>query len=767
MYIKIIQIIFAFIALALMALSSPISSNFDIDEYYSNKSNEHKILMARNEEQNSVLSDEEATETFQVNDCDSEILENDSDSEVEEVTENPENNDNYVYSNNEQLSYNWNRSPEEIVNMVNKHIVEMSQIVAQIENIPDEECSFEFVVVPIERKIFNPTMDLFLQTSLSSFHPSEEIRSVTGNNVTSIIGQFQMGFFLNKNIYHKFLMVGENIENGKFEGPKTAEDQRLIDYYEKTFRRNGVTLTDEQLEEYMNVFMQINYLSSQFSQCITNDNTVISFNKQELEGLNNLDGFEKSIRDGEEIYSLDLKNPKCYDIISSAKNDNVRKTFLTTVNQRCPSNIEIIKKLLSLRLREAQLLGYKSYAHFKLEDQMAKNPDNVFKFLNNLEEKLKPIGEKAIQKLLELKKEEKVELNEPVDNKLNNWDIAYYNRILSEKTNNLNNEEIKKYFPLNDILPDILNIYETVLSVKCIEVMNPNVWHSDVREFNVYDSKTKKLLGVLYLDLFPREGKSSGYTKPFSLQYKKEDGSSNIPSGGVFLNFEPPLPNKPTLLTHDGLCVLLHELGHAFHGSVSDIKWENLGVLNIEHDFIEVPSQMAENWCWEPEIIEKLSRHYQDNNKKMPKDLIESIIKNRNSGKAIDELYNIAYSMIDMKLHTIEEFDENIDIVSLWNKEEKEITSIDNIEDNWRIATFSHLVEGYDAGYYGYLWDEVYSTDIYYSQFKKYGILSPEVGERYRNIVLKQGYTKDSMNLLTEFLGREPNEEAFITVMNS
>jgi len=778
MYINNIQIIFAFIAFALMALSSPISNNFDIDEYYLSKSNERKILIARNEKQDSVLSDEEETEIFEVNDCgkeilkddldsDSEALEDDPDSEVDKVTETPEDIDNYVYSNTEQLSLNWTRSSEEILNMVNMHVEEMRQIMAQIENIPDEECSFESIVVPIERKIFGPTIDLYLQTSVDSFHPSEEIRTITSKNATSIIGNLQIEFFLNRNIYHKLLMVGENIENGKFEGPKTAEDQRLLDYYEKTFRRNGATLTDEQLGEYSLIFFEMDSLTKQFSQCITNDKTVISFTKKELEGLSDLDGFEKTIKDGEEIYLLDHDHPKGYDVVHYAKNENTRKKYLTTVNQICPSNIDILKRLVNLRLRAAQLLGYKTHAHYKLEDQMAKNPENVFTFLNNLEENLKPLGEEALQKLLELKKEEKVELNEPFDNKFYIWDLAYYNRILAEKTNNYDNEEIKKYFPLNDILKDVLNIYETVLSVKCVEVINPNVWYSDVREFNVYDSKTKKLLGVLYLDLLPREGKSSGFTKEILLQYKKEDGSSSIPASGVFINFEPPLPNKPTLLPHDALCVLLHELGHAFHSLVSDVKWPNLGILSIEHDFIEVPSQMAENWCWEPEILEKLSRHYQDNSKKIPKDLIESIINNKNNGKVLDRLYTIAYSLIDMKIHTIEDFDENIDLVSLWNEEEKKATGVDNFEDNWSIATFSHIVKGYDAGYYGYFWDEVYSTDIFYSQFKKYGILSPEVGERYRNIILKQGSTKDSSDLLTEFLGREPNDEAFIKSLSS
>jgi len=655
---------------------------------------------------------------------------------------------------------NWNYTPEELKKLTDKLIEDGKKIDKAIEDVPDDECSFETIIVPLGRKteneieVIESNIDFFQHVS-----PNKEVRDASAE-CSLKLQEYGIERSMNKKIYQKVAKVIENINNGKFKAPEDPEDKRLLEKIDLDYRRYGLALPDDKLAELKELKKKLTNISIEFSRCIAEDKTTHVFTKKELDGLSEdfFENLEKTTKDGEEAYVVDMKYPSYFPILKLAKNENTRKTMMRAYGQRCKPNLDRLKEALGLRIKIAKMLGYPSHSHFKLETKMAKNPKNVLDFLQNLKEKLQPLAKNEINKLLELKKKEKEELNQPFDGVLNDWDLRYYNRMLIEKEYAVKDDEIKQYLPINEVTEEMLGVYEEIFSLKCVEVENPVVWHPDVRQLEIFDKKSNEFMGTVYLDLHPREGKYT-HAACFGLAsgYDKEDGTHVFPVAAMVANFSKPTPTKPSLLKHDEVTTYYHELGHVFHQICSRTKWARFHGTNVERDFVEAPSQMLENWCWEPEILEKLSHHYQDKNKKLPKDLIQSIIKTKHVNGAIFNLRQIFFGSIDMKLHTMEEEDNNLDLIKVWNDFRKEIIMIENLNDTWPITTFDHIMGGYDSGYYGYLWSEVFSADMYFSKFKPIGILNPEVGEKYRNIILKSGGSRDAMELLKEFLGREPS----------
>jgi len=765
MQFKSIQIILPLVIYALLALSSPIhyDDNLNIDEYIPNeKETNEKLLVVRNEisEEVKILfsvedSDKEEEIIIEGND---ELMNNDSDSESEE-----ESKCNDKFSDVDYLSYNWNRTPEELKSIAEEEFEDKKKIIAQIENIPDEECSFESIIVPLEQKVIGPIYEkIDTINSLQYYHPDESIREMS-SIINSNFTVYENSIYLNKNIYHKVLMIKENIKNGLFAEPEAVEDKRLIDVYELKFRERGIDIPDEKAEEYLNIVSEINLIVSKIIECAYTENAIISFKKEELEGIPNLENFEKTEENGEEIYKIGLDHPNYGDIYVYSKNENTRKKAYNAMYQICPSNIDLMKNYANLKLKKAKILGYSSNASYVLENRLAKSPENVMEFLQSLKEKTKSIYDNNIKKeLLEIKKKEKDELKEPFDNKINFWDYNYYLRILNEINSVAQESEFMEYFPLNEVLEGIINHFETVFSFKFVKVKNPSVWNPEVLAFNVYDKSTKKLIGVIYLDLFTRPGKYINATSTFTFRYEREDGSYSIPATIVLLGLNPPqLSNKPTLFSAYDLKAIIHEFGHAIHFISANVKWTTYKSYDVEFEFMEVTSQFNENWIREPEFLLKLSHHYQDSTKKIPKELLDGVLKTQNYKKPNEILFKIVRSIADMKINSITEEDENLDVSEVLNKEIEDSYDIELDKDFLYMANFPHWVT-YDVGIYSYLWSEVYSTDLFYSQFKKYGIFNPEVGKRYRKIILEKGSSENTMNLMIEFLGREPNDEAFI-----
>jgi len=366
---------------------------------------------------------------------------------------------------------------------------------------------------------------------------------------------------------------------------------------------------------------------------------------------------------------------------------------------------------------------------------------------------------KDINVLQELKKQEMEERKEPYDGKLNFWDYRYYNRMLLEKEYNVDNEAIRQYFPIEKVTEGLLTIYQDILDLRFELTKNPHVWHEDVVQYDVYDKTTGEFIGHFYLDLYPREGKY-GHAAEFNLIGNCEfNGTPVRCASAMVANFTKPTKDKPSLLEHDEVETYFHEFGHVMHEICSTTKYVIFaGTRGVETDFIEAPSQMLENWCYEESVLTLLSGHYQTR-EPLPKTMIDAIIKAKNVNTAFFNRRQLFFGIFDMTVHTT---NPPVNTQELWFSKMREIMGIEPIPNTNGLANFGHLVGGYSSGYYSYLWSKVFSSDMYLQFKENGGPLSKEMGKKYRNKILSPGGSQDAMVSLMSFLGREPSDEAFL-----
>lgn len=421
---------------------------------------------------------------------------------------------------------------------------------------------------------------------------------------------------------------------------------------------------------------------------------------------------------------------------------------------RCyAKNTILLQDLIRYRHQVATLLGYNDYASYVQEVRMAKNPQNVAKFLSELREKLQPIWKKEKEEMLKMKEKEASELGFPFDGEFKHWDGHYYRTKVEETLYSVDKEKLREYFPLKTVTEGMFDIYQGLLGYTFTLIPDADSWHKDVTLYRVDDAENQKLMGYFFLDLHPREGKY-GHAAIFPIQPsgKRSDGTEQICVCAMMANFTAPTSDKPSLLNHDEVTTYFHEFGHIMHFISNQGKTGQM----VEWDFIEAPSQMLENWCWNEIPLRKMSAHYKDQSA-IPDDLLNKLIKSRIANAGGFNLGQIIYATFDQRIHTRPEADTE----QLYKETVKEINGIDTLPNTNVPATIGHMV-GYAASYYGYLWSEVYSFDMFESRFEREGLMNPKVGMDYRKLILAPGGTKYAIDLITNFLGREPNQQAFL-----
>jgi len=324
----------------------------------------------------------------------------------------------------------------------------------------------------------------------------------------------------------------------------------------------------------------------------------------------------------------------------------------------------------------------------------------------------------------------------------------------------VDHELIKEYFPLEKVTTGTLAVYQELLSLRFAELPKDkrHVWHEDVKQFEVYDKESNAFMGHFYLDLHPRDGKY-GHAAEFDVQKGCTTGEGKqYPAAAMVANFTKPTASKPSLLKFDEVVTFFHEFGHVMHELCTTATYYRFAGTNVERDFVEAPSQMLENWCYESEVLKQISGHYKDLSQPLPEDLRVKLINAKNVTEALKNRRQLHFGTFDMLVHTAEG---KVDTAALWAKCCEEIALTPAQPGTNGAAGFGHIVGGYSAGYYGYLWSKVYSSDMF-MQFKKEGVLNPKLGRRYRDLILASGGTRDAMDYLVEFLGRQPQQDAFL-----
>ncbi len=406
---------------------------------------------------------------------------------------------------------------------------------------------------------------------------------------------------------------------------------------------------------------------------------------------------------------------------------------------------------------------------------MAKDPKTVWDFLHDLNDKMEPLAKDDMSALLALKEEENKECNEEFDGIIHEHDFRYYCTMREEKEYSVDKEALRDYFPLQTVIDGALNIYQTLLGVIFLPIKESEsqykFWHSEVDLYQVIDKESQQLQGYFFLDLHPRQGKY-GHACKITLQtgcriYDNEgnENDKQLPINVMLCNFAQPMADKPSLLGHDDVVTFFHEFGHVMHQICGQPLLSRFAGTAVERDFVEAPSQMLENWCWKSKSLNLMSGHYKNKNQKIPKDLIYKLSQSKNANCGLLTKRQLYFAILDQTMHSVKDENTVIDTQKLCQQLQPKIMGIETQQNTNFVSSFGHLAGGYDAQYYGYMWSEVYSADMFESIFCEKGddsLMDVANGMNYREKILKVGGSRDAIDSLKDFLGREPNNKAFL-----
>ncbi|KAJ5070293.1 saccharolysin [Anaeramoeba ignava] len=649
----------------------------------------------------------------------------------------------------------WNYTPEQITTKTDEIIAKSQKTHDEIAKLKKGENTYTNTLLALIEEEREGTNWGCIVGLLSETYPDAKVRDAS-READEKLSKFWIDMSMREDVFISVKNYQETLTE-----ELDHEQKRFLERLIRDFKRNGLDLEKEKREEMKSKKKKITENSIKYSKNLNEDKTKLLFDKQELEGLN--EDLINELEKQEEKYVITLKYPHVFPILEKCKVGNTRKKVLFEFNSRSKEeNTKLFEETLELRHQIAKLLGFQNHAEFALDIRMAKKPETVMNFLDSLCEKLP--GESELEVLRKLKREE---LKIPDDQEvvIEDWDFRYYHKLLLETKYQVDDNVISQYFPLEKVIEGMLEIYQQVLGLDfkqvAIDFNNPEekmkVWHEEVKLFEIYDSEKKDFVGHFYLDLFPREGKY-GHAAEFSIRHscKKPDGTRQYPIAAMVCNFTKPTKDKPSLLQHSEVETMFHEFGHLMHELCSTVDIIRFSGTNVDLDFVETPSQMCENWVWQEDSLKKISLHYKSNDP-LPIELIQKMTNAKNVDAGLFYRRQLFFGIFDQNVHS----QEKSDTYKLTREIRKKICLIEQIEGTTLANTFGHLMSMYDAGYYSYLWSEVFSHDIF-QRFKKEGLLSSVVGKQLRQTILSQGAKRDAMELLKEFLGREPNEEAFL-----
>ena len=533
-----------------------------------------------------------------------------------------------------------------------------------------------------------------------------------------------------------------------------SEEKTLLTKTMQEFRHRGAALEQNVRMEFLEIANNISVRESDFNKVLNEITTTVKCTEEDLESVPP-EIYENLEKEGD-AYLCTLDYPVYNPIIRYAKKPETRERMQHAYYLRGgKENSERLADTLALRDRQAKLLGHTNFAEYEISRKMAKTPNRVFDFMNDLRDKLRPLRVKEFDAFKQLKADE---LGIPIESvEMVLADLFYYHEMLMREKYAVDQNKVKQYFPMDTVVEGVLQVYQKVLNLEFVENMNPNSWHDDVTEYKVIDKVTGTPLGVFYLDLYPRDGKFKHYAVFTILNRRIKDGEVLLPITSMVANFQKPTETKPSLLTHPEVETFFHEFGHLMHVVTNRAKYARFGLGGVLPDFIEVPSIMLENWVWKEEILTLVSGHYEDRKKKLPKDLLDRMLDAKLADTGILQLRQVFYSLIDMLYHTETPEDPTSEFHRLF----KEITGFTVPEGTIPEASFGHIMGGYEAGYYSYLWSRVYAQDLF-TKFEKNGFMDEKTGLEYREKILAPGGSRDPDEMVKDFLGRHSNNEAFL-----
>lgn len=654
---------------------------------------------------------------------------------------------------------------------------------AMMQGIKEEDEEIAAIISNPEHPTFQNTIEALGNTgellnrveevfyNLLSAETSDEMDDLA-QKMAPILSEHRNNIVLNLDLFKRIKAVYDEEEAQGFADLTPEQKKLLTDCYE-SFTRNGANLPDDKKEILRKVSSDLSTASLQFSQNklkATNAYKLHITNLDELKGLpeSALDLAKDTAKEeGLEGYVFTLQAPSYGPFLTYCANRELRRQMWMAYNTMCTdgeySNIDIVKQIVNLHRQLAQLLGYKTYADYTLVHRMAENADNVYNLLNNLIDAYMPTAQKEVAEIEALAKE-----TEGDDFDVQPWDFGYYSNKLKEKKYNINSEMLRPYLELSKVKAGVFGLATRLYGITFVPNKDIPVYHPDVEAYDVMD-KDGKFLAVFYCDFHPRKSKKSGaWMTSFKEQWKKTvtDADGNVtevnsrPHVSIVMNLSKPTADKPALLTLGEVETFLHEFGHSLHGMFADTYYRGLSGTNVYWDFVELPSQIMENFCTEQEFLNTFAQHY-ETGEPLPQDLIDRIKATNNFNVAYACMRQVSFGLLDMSYYTLEdEFTADVETFekSAWQRAQV----LPSITGTCMTVQFSHIMAGgYSAGYYSYKWAEVLDADAF-SLFKEKGIFNQEVAQSFRDNILSKGGTEHPAVLYRRFRGQDPTIDALL-----
>ena len=595
--------------------------------------------------------------------------------------------------------------------------------------------------------------------NLNSAETNDTIQKIA-QKVSPLLAEFSNDITLNEDLFKRV----QTVYNQKDSLNLTTEQLTLLDKKYKSFSRNGANLPEDKKQKLRAIDKKLSQLKLKFGENVlaeTNAYELHILNEEDLSGIP--EGAKEAAKQLAEtkhkegwLFTLDY--PSYIPFVTYADNRKLRKEITIAAGAKAFKNDALdnqknVLQIAKLRFERAQLLGYKTHAHFVLEERMAKTPEKVETFLNDLLEKAKPAAELEFVSLQNYAKS--------LDGikTLEKWDSAYYAEKLKQKLFDLDDEKLKPYFKLENVISGVFTISQKLYGLHFEEINTIDKYHEDVLTYKVTNDKGE-LISIFYADFFPRPGKRNGaWMTSFNPQYIKE-GKNERPHISIVCNFTKPTKTKPSLLTFNEVTTLFHEFGHALHGMLANTTYPSLSGTSVFWDFVELPSQVLENWCYEKDALELFAKHYQTG-EIIPMELVTKIKESATFHEGMQTLRQISFGLLDMSWH-------GQDPTGIKNVKTHELKAFENtklfpdVSENCMSTSFSHIFQGgYSSGYYSYKWAEVLDADAF-EYFKEKGVFDKDVATKFKDNILSQGGTEDPMVLYKRFRGQEPQPEALL-----
>jgi thimet oligopeptidase len=636
-------------------------------------------------------------------------------------------------------------TPDEIRDGVDAAIEQAEEVLETLIDVPGER-DFENTLRPLDRIadiIAHADNDFYF---MGYVHPDKEVRTAAKESEEKIT-KWASDIFFRDDLYAAIKDYADTDAAKVLEG----EHARLLEHVLRDLRRAGHELDAETRDRVKSLTQREIELGVRFQQNIDEWDDWILADRDDLEGMPDswVEGLDVDEETGK--YKVTIAYPHLIPFLENSPRRDLREQLRFKFNSvAIEENRKILEEAIALRQEIAEAFGLPTWAHHRLELRMAKTPERVKQMYDQLRDPLtaKGLEEKAaVAALLEA---------DTGDTEVQGWDWSYYDTQQRKTDYGVDNFEVAEYFPLQQVLDGMFALTSEMFGITFEEITDFDTWHEDVKLYAMHEADSGEEIARFYLDLFPREGKY-GHAAEFPLIRGRllEDGSYQNPVCAMVANFTKPTKDQPSLLQHGEVETLFHEFGHVLHQNLGRTELARFSGTSTERDFVEAPSQIMEHWTWRPDVLKRFARHY-ETGEPIPTGLVDQLVAARLLNKAMWQLRQMTYGWWDQEIHGGP--DRDIDAIYV---EGSKISLLPYHEGTFALASFGHLMGGYDASYYGYMWAEVFGDDMF-SRFEEEGVTNPEVGLAYRREVLGRGGALDADEMLVNFLGRDPSNEAFL-----